>query len=181
MVYIILGKGFEEIEAIAPCDILRRGGVSVSFAAVGNDRAVTGGHGITLLADVLVSEADIASAEAIMVPGGMGGVETIMADKTAMKFIAQAAKAGVLLTAICAGPSVLAKLDLIDGRDITCYPGTENRMGRANCQTEKPVISESGLITARAPGSSVDFGLALLARLKDEKSAEKVRKALVVY
>ena len=78
MVYIILGKGFEEIEAIAPCDILRRGGVSVSFAAVGNDRAVTGGHGITLLADVLVSEADIASAEAIMVPGGMGGVETIM-------------------------------------------------------------------------------------------------------
>ena len=84
MVYIILGKGFEEIEAIAPCDILRRGGVSVSFAAVGEQRIVVGSHGISVLADILVSDILPSQDDTFVIPGGMGGVNSIKSDMLTM-------------------------------------------------------------------------------------------------
>jgi len=116
MVYIILGEGFEEIEVVTPCDILRRGGVSVKLAALGGEKCVSGSHGISVLTDITVSEIIISADDTLVIPGGMGGVNSIKADAAAMKFISEAAKAGTRLSAICAGPSVLAKLGLLDGR-----------------------------------------------------------------
>jgi len=179
MVYIVLGKGFEEIEAISPCDILRRGGVPVSFTAVGNEKAVVGAHGISVNADVLVCDVSATAGDTVVIPGGMGGVNSIKSDKTAMDFIDRAAKSGSDLAAICAGPSVLAQLGLIDGKEITCYPGNEKMMGKAHCNCEKSTVSDGTLITGRAPGAAMDFGLALLARLKGEETSEKIRMGLV--
>lgn len=179
MVYIVLGRGFEEIEAVTPCDILRRGGVPVSFAAVGNEKKVEGSHGINVNADVLVRDATAAVGDTVVIPGGMGGVNTIKSDKTAMNFIAQASKNGAALAAICAGPSVLAELGLIDGKEITCYPGKESIMGKAHCDCEKSTVTDGELITGRAPGESIDFGLKLLSRLKGEETSKKIRLELV--
>ena len=179
MVYIILGQGFEEIEAIAPCDILRRGGVDVKLAAVGSSKSVSSGRGITVLADVLTSDIVPEADDTFVIPGGMGGVNSIKSDAETMKLIDSAAKNGALLAAICAGPSVLAKLGLTDGKSITCYPGCEDLMGRALCDTKKITVSEKGLITGRSAGSAIDFGLAILAKLKGEKTAEKIRMDLV--
>ncbi len=179
MVYIILGEGFEEIEAVVPCDILRRGGVQVKFAAAGASKSVIGGHGITVVADVFTSDIIPSEDDTFVVPGGMGGVNSIKADNKTMRLLEAAAKKGSFLAAICAGPSVLAKLGLIDGKHITCYPGCEELMGSAICETEKPTASDTGLITGRAPGSAIDFGLKLLAHLKDEKTAEKIRTDMV--
>ncbi len=179
MVYIVLGKGFEEIEALTPCDILRRGGVSVSLAAVGNEKSVAGSHGISVNADVLIRDVLATANDTVVIPGGMGGVNTIKSDKTAMEFIGRAAKLGVALAAICAGPSVLAELGLIDGKEITCYPGNENMMGKAHCSCEKSTVTDGELITGRAPGASIDFGLKLLSRLKGEAIAKKIRLELV--
>jgi len=179
MVYIILGQGFEEIEAISPCDILRRGGVSVRLSAVGNDITVVGAHGIAVNADVLVRDVSATNDDTVVIPGGMGGVNTIKSDKTAMDFIDNAAKSGAALAAICAGPSVLAQLGLIDGREITCYPGNEKMMGKAHCKCEESTVTDGNLITGRAPGSSIDFGLKLLARLQGEEIAKKIRMELV--
>lgn len=179
MVYIILGEGFEEIEAVVPCDILRRGGVDTKFAAVGASKSVTGGRGISVLADILTTEIVPTVDDAFVIPGGMGGVNSIKADTKTMKLIESAANSGAFLAAICAGPSVLAKLGLIEGKHITCYLGCENLMGKAHCDTKKPIATDKGLITGRAAGSAIDFGLALLSHFKGEKTAEKVRTDLV--
>ena len=179
MVYIILGEGFEEIEAITPCDILRRGGVPVCFAAVGKQKTVTGSHGISVLADVLSSDIAPSADDTVVIPGGMGGVNSIKADMVTMKIIENAAEAGALLAAICAGPSVLAQLGLIKGKHITCYPGSEALMDGAICKASNPTVSDGMLITGRAPGSAIDFGLKLLSHFKGEAVANKIRMELV--
>lgn len=178
MVYIILGQGFEEIEAVAPGDILRRGGVKVCYAAVGSALAVLGSTGISVTADTLVRDIRPTAGDTIVIPGGMGGVDAIKHDETAMAMIARAAKDGAELAAICAGPSVLAKLDLLDGRNITCYPGCEKLMGRAVCHCEKATEQDGTLITGRAPGAALDFGYALLAHLRGTRTADAVRESM---
>ncbi|MDR1131466.1 MAG: DJ-1/PfpI family protein [Oscillospiraceae bacterium] len=179
MVYIILGEGFEEIEAVAPCDILRRGGVEVRLAAVGGGKAVKGAHGIALAADISAADIVPAKGDMLIIPGGMDGVRTIKADEDARQLIGRAAREGARLSAICAGPAVLAALGLTRGRHITCYPGTEGLMDGAVCQTDSAVVSDGELTTGRAPGAAIDFGLALLARLKGGAAADEVKKDLV--
>lgn len=179
MVYIFLGRGFEEIEAVAPYDILKRGAVPVKYAAVGNNIDVEGGHGIRVTADLFVGDIKPSKDDLFVIPGGMGGVDSIKSDKAAMALLGSAAKLGSGLAAICAGPSVLASLGLLDGRQITCYPGCEDMMGKAKCRTEFSIMNDAGLITGRAPGSAIDFGLALLERTVGAAVSEKARKSLV--
>jgi len=179
MVYIILGEGFEEIEAVTPCDILRRGGVSVSFAAAGAQKHIKGSHGISVLADVLSSEISPSADDTIVIPGGMGGVNSIKSDGITMRLIETAAKIGTELAAICAGSSVLAQLGLINGKHITCYPGSEELMDGAICEASLSAVSDGTLITGRAPGAAIDFGLALLSHLKGESVANRIRTELV--
>lgn len=179
MVYIFLGQGFEEIEAITPGDILRRGGVPVSFTAVGGEKLVTGGHGISVMADTLAGEISPVSGDTLVIPGGAGGVESIKSDGRTMKMLALGAENGAEFAAICAGPSVLALLGLLDGKTITCYPGCESLMGKAVCQSDKAVVTDGTLVTARAPGAAIAFGLALLAHIKGPAASEKVKTELV--
>ena len=100
MVYIILGKGFEEIEAVSPGDILRRGGVSVSYISADNKKTVEGAHGISFLADSCVSEVSPKAEDTVLIPGGMGGVESILASKAAMDFIKSAYSCGYTMAEI---------------------------------------------------------------------------------
>lgn len=180
MVYIILGKGFEEIEAVSPGDILRRGGVSVSYVSADSERTVQGAHGISLVADSCVSEVSPQEGDTVLIPGGMGGVESILASKTAMDFIKSAFDKGALLSAICAGPKVFARLGLLEGKNITCYPGCEDMMAGAICHTDKSVVEDKGLISARAPGSALEFGLSLLSHLAGEEKAKTIGSELVI-
>ena len=179
MVFIILGKGFEELEALSPCDILRRGGVSVAFAAVGTEKAVAGSHGITVSAELLTTEISPSADDTFVIPGGMGGVNSIKADSKTMKLIKTAADIGAGLAAICAGPSVLAELGITDGKHITCYPGCEKMMRAAICDSSKAVVSDGSLITGRSVGSAIDFSLALLSQIKGKNISDKVRTELV--
>ena len=125
MVYIILGKGFEPMEAIAPCDILRRGGAEVRFAGIGGT-LIEGGHGISVQADCTVEQMKLADTDMVLLPGGLGGVHSILASETAMNFIRLAYEKNYLIAAICAAPTILASLHITDGRRATCYPGLED-------------------------------------------------------
>ncbi len=178
MVYIILGTGFEEIEAVATYDVLNRGGVPVCFVSVGPS-PVTGAHGIRIDANFIVDIIYVDTADYIVIPGGMGGVSSIKSSRAAMEKIGSAAAAGTKLAAICAGPAVLAELGLLEGKTITCYPGCEELMTGALCDASLPVCLDGTLVTGRAPGSAIDFGLALLAEIKDKETAEKVRRDMV--
>ncbi len=177
MVYIILGAGFEEVEAIAPWDILRRGGVEVQYAGIGG-LEMTGGHGMTVKADITVEEMDWAAMEMIVLPGGMGGVHSILACPTAMEAIAHAWEQGRFVTAICAAPTVLAKIGITDGKRAVCYPGLEDQMGAASME-DTPAVRDGRLVTGQGPGAALDFGYLLLETLKGAEAAAQVRSEMV--
>lgn len=177
MVYIILGTGFEDIEAVAPCDILRRGGVDVQLAGIGG-RMVTGSNGVTVQADLTVEEMNLEAMEMIVLPGGMGGVRSILDSEAALHAVRYAGEHGRYVAAICAGPTVLAKLGITAGRRAVCYPGLEPEMDGAEMQ-DAPAVRDGRLITGRAPGAALDFGLLLLETLRGGEAAAKVRSGLV--
>lgn len=177
MVYVLLGTGFEEMEAIAPVDILRRGGVEVKTCAIG-DKTVVGGHGIPVTADITVEEISTYDMEMIVLPGGLGGVAAIRGCKEAMTAVQTAWEKGVYVAAICAAPTVLADLQIPDGKKATCYPGMETEMGRAIMENA-PVTVDGTLVCGQAAGSAAEFGFALLNLLKGEDVANSVRKAMV--
>lgn len=177
MVYILLGEGFEEVEAIAPCDILRRGGVEVSLVGIGG-KTITGAHGVRVESDIAVDEIDAASAEMIVIPGGLGGVEAIEGSAVASEKIVSAYAAGVELAAICAGPRVLAGLGLLAGKNATCYPGMESQMTGGVMKSKKSVVKDDKITTGRGPGSALDFGFALLEVLHGKDAAKKVREEM---
>ena len=175
MVYIILGNGFEEVEAIAPCDILRRGGVDVQFAGIGG-KTVTGAHGICVEADVTVEQ--MQDAEMIVLPGGLGGVASIRSSETAMNAVRTAWQTGKFVCAICAAPTILAQLGITDGKNATCYPGMEGEMGSAH-MTGLGAVTDGKVICGQAAGAAMAFGFELLKALKGAETAQKVRKSMV--
>lgn len=178
MVYIILGNGFEPVEAIAPCDILRRGGADVKLAGIGGT-LIAGGHGISVEADCTVEEIDENALEMVVLPGGLGGVASILGCQTALDVVTRAAESGKFVAAICAGPAVLAKLGITDGHRATCYPGCEAQMGSAVC-TGAPAERDGKVITGQAAGASCAFGLELLRALKGDAAAESVASGMVI-
>lgn len=177
MVYILLGKGFEEIEAVSPCDILRRGGVEVQFAGI-DGRLITGGNGITVQADCTVEEMDLNKMDMIVLPGGLGGVHSILGSETAMNAVRHAYENGKYVAAICAAPTILAGLGITDGRRAVCYPGMEDQMGSA-VMVDADAVEDGKVLTGRAPGAALEFGYLLLRTLKDAETAEKVRGGMV--
>ena len=177
MVTIILGTGFEEMEAICPCDMLRRGGVEVQFAGIGGTQ-ITGGKGITVQADCTVEDLDLQAMEMIVLPGGLGGVHSILASETAMNAVRYAWENGKYVAAICAAPSILAKLGITDGKKAVVYPGMEDQMGAAIMQ-DADAVRDGRVLTGRASGAAMDFGFLLLETLKDAETAAAVRAGMV--
>ena len=179
MVYMLLGTGFEETEAIAPLDLLRRGGVEVMTVGV-NGKVVYGGHGIGVEADILLEEMDLTAMEMIVLPGGLGGVASVRASGLAMEALRFARENGKFVAAICAGPTVLADLGITDGKNATCYPGCESGMGSARMVPDAPCVRDGNLITGTSAGCAVPFGLALVAALKGEEVAGDVAAKIVI-
>ena len=179
MVYMLLGTGFEETEAIAPLDLLRRAGVQALTVGV-NGKTVYGGHGIGIEADIALEEMDLTDLEMIVLPGGLGGVASVRASKDAMEALRFAWENGKFVAAICAGPTVLADLGITDGHKVTCYPGCEGGMGNADMVANAPCIRDGKLITGTSAGCAIPFGLALIEALKGEAAAKTVADQIVI-
>ncbi len=179
MVYVLLGTGFEETEAIAPIDLLRRAGVQVMTVGI-NGKIIYGGHGIGIEADILLGEMDLTDLEMIVLPGGLGGVASIRGSREAMDAIAFAHENDRYVAAICAGPTVLADLHITDGKNATCYPGCESDMGSAVIADRAACITDGKLITGTSAGCAIPFGLALIAALKGNDVANTVAQQIVI-
>ena len=178
MVYMFLGTGFEETEAIAPLDLLRRAGVDVKTVGL-NGPVITGGHGFGVAADIQIAELDISDADMVILPGGLGGVASIRGCEKAMEAIRFAYENGKYTAAICAGPTILAELHITDGKKATCYPGCEEQMGNA-IMVEAAAVTDGKLITGTSAGCAVPFGLALIAALKGPEAAEAIANQIVI-
>ncbi len=178
MIYMLLGTGFEETEAVAPLDLLRRAGVDVQTVGL-NGKVITGSHGIPIAADITIDELNRDAMEGIILPGGLGGVASIRGCKAAMDAIACARDRKLLTAAICAGPTVLADLGITGGKNATCYPGCEENMGSAN-MVEAAAVTDGTVITGASAGCAVPFGLELIAYLKGRDASNAIAKQIVI-
>ena len=179
MVYMLLGTGFEETEAVAPLDLLRRAGVDIMTVGV-NGKTVYGSHNIGIEADILLSEMDLTALDMIILPGGLGGVASVRASEEAMNALRFAWTNEKFVAAICAGPTVLADLGITSGKQATCFPGCEDGMGDAVMVAEAAAVRDGRLITGTSAGCAIPFGLELIKALKGENEAERIRKQIVI-
>ena len=179
MVYMLLGTGFEETEAIAPLDLLRRAGVDVLTVGV-TGKTVFGGHNIGVEADITMDEMDLTNLEMIILPGGLGGVASARASKPALDALKFAWENDKFVAAICAGPTVLADLGITDGKNATCYPGCESGMGSANMISDAACVRDGKLITGTSAGCAIAFGLALVEALKGKEAADAIARQIVI-
>lgn len=178
MVYVFLADGFEEIEAIAPIDLLRRAGKTVLTVGV-TGKTVMGAHNIPVNADI--TEAELTSmedCEMIVLPGGMPGTLNEEKSETVQSAIDFCVQNGVPVGAICAAPSILGHKGVLEGRKAVCYPGFEKDLLGADAGTED-VVTDGIFTTARGAGVAVDFGLELIRVLCGEEASCKIRAAII--
>lgn len=179
MVYVLLGTGFEEIEALTPVDLLRRAGVPVKTVGL-NGKTVFGGHAIGVACDLTIDELDIADAEMIVLPGGLGGVASIRACDRALEAVKAVHDNGKYVAAICAGPTVLADLGLLTGRKATCYPGQIPNMRDALVVENAACVTDGKIITGTSAGTATAFALALIEALKGPDAARAIADQIVI-
>lgn len=179
MIYMFLAEGFEETEALAPLDILRRAGLEVTTVGVGG-KTVMGAHGIPITADTVEDSLriDASSLDAVILPGGMPGTTNLDASKAVHAAIDSASECGALIGAICAAPMILGKKGLLNGKEAICYPGFEHHLSGAR-MSDRKVISDGNIITAKGMGVAIEFGLALTTALKGEGVSESIRSAIM--
>ena len=180
MVYVLLGEGFEEIEAITPIDLLRRVDVDVKSVSLTSDLMVQGGHGISVKADITLEQVDFADLEMLILPGGLGGVAAIIETPAAIDLILKVWSAKKKLAAICAAPKILAQLDIFDGLSVVCHPSVRNIITEAGgiVMPDLQVTCDKNLVTGKAAGSSIEFALELIAVMRDRETSDQIRQAI---
>jgi len=177
MVYVMLADGFEEIEALTVVDVLRRADIKTNTVSIGTDRTVTGAHKIPVIADLLISEADFEAAGMIVLPGGMPGSVNLFKNAVLAKAIDSMVSRRKWIAAICAAPFILGKRGYLKGKEAICYPGFEKDLAGAVIRDKKVVISDK-FITSKGPGTALDFALAIVSVLRDEKTADTLRAGM---
>lgn len=176
-VLIPLADGVEELEAVTIIDILRRGGVTVTSAALGATPTVVGARGVKLLADALWSTLAPDDFDALVLPGGGKGTEALLADQRVLETVRSFDEADKYVAAICAAPSVLAKAGVLEKRKATCYPSVAPQLGKA--YDDAPVIADGNIITSQGPGTAMLFALVLVRYFVDEETARRVADGLL--
>ena len=176
MIYVFLAEGFEEIEALATVDILRRAGMDVKTVSVTGKFEVTGSHGITVTADV--SEISLADIEAVVLPGGMPGTLNLKASDMVQNAIKYAFDNNKLMCAICAAPLVFGNAGFLKGKKAACYPGFEKELIDAEVVYD-PVAANGNIITSRGAGTAHLFAFEILKYFGKEKEAAELYKGMI--
>lgn len=177
MVYVMLADGFEEIEALAVVDILRRGDVKVKTVSVYNQDKITGAHGIIVVPDIAFPELKN-DAEMIVLPGGIPGTPNLQAHSALTELLCKEYAKGTYIAAICAAPMILGELNFLQGKTATCYPSFEKHLIGANCSINR-VCVDGNIITSRGAGTAHDFAFTLLSLLKDKTKSDEIRGAML--
>ena len=175
--YIFLAEGFEEIEAITPVDILRRANIDTVTVSTSTDKMVKGAHGITVEADKLFSEIKFSSEDYLILPGGMPGTTNLMTHEGLNNLIKSHYNAGSRVAAICAAPSLLGKLGVLNGREAIVYPGYEKNLIGAKI-SEKTIVESDNVLTAKGLGVAIDFSLKIVEIIKDKAVANSIATSI---
>ncbi len=176
-VYVFFADGFEEMEAFASVDILKRAGLNVEMITVTPDEIVKGAHGVSVLCDKNIENCDFFDADLIVLPGGMPGAATLGECKELHRQILQFAEEKKPIAAICAAPMVLGKLGVLKGKKATCYPGFEQYLEGAEC-TGALVERDGNIITGKGPGAAIKFALALVELMAGKEKVKELEEAM---
>lgn len=177
MIYCFLASGFEEIEAVAAVDTVRRGELEVKTVGIGG-KVITGSHGISVVADMEESELhDISDLTGVILPGGLPGTLNLGKSEIVKHCLRYANDNGKLLAAICAAPSVLGQEGYLEGKQAVCYDGFEELLMGATIGEGRTCVSEN-VITAIGAGAAIEFGVEIIRYFKGSEQAEAVRKSM---
>ena len=179
-VYVFLADGFEDVEALIPIDVLRRGGVDVTTVSISDFPLVQSAHGVNVEADIMFEQGDFTDADLLFLPGGMPGASNLFEHKGVCKAIVNQHMAGKKVAAICASPAVvLAPLGILDGKKATCYPGFESVLAENNATYTGDLVTVDGNVTTgEGPAAAFPFAYELLSQLVNKQTADQIAEAM---
>ncbi len=177
MVYILLAPGFEEIEALAPVDLLRRANIETATVSITGE-PVPGSHGVTVTADIALEDVDLSRADMVVLPGGGPGYKNLGKDPRVEQLVRAAVEKDLWVAAICAAPTLLGRWGLLEGKQAVCYPGMEEGLTGAQAKMDQGVVRDGKVITGRAAGDAIDFAAELIEVLRDRAAADKVLESI---
>jgi 4-methyl-5(b-hydroxyethyl)-thiazole monophosphate biosynthesis len=175
-----LADGFEEIEAISIVDVLRRAEIEVQMVSIMGKKEVVGAHQIAVLADILFEDVNYAQMDMIILPGGGPGTKNMSEHRGLAAILTKAANDGMWIAAICAAPTILGKLGLLEGKVATCYPGCEGQLTGADISSAVTTIVDGKTITSRGPGTSLEFALKIVEVLQGLAVANNLKKQMII-
>jgi 4-methyl-5(b-hydroxyethyl)-thiazole monophosphate biosynthesis len=179
-VYVFLADGFEDVEALIPIDVLRRGGVDVTTVSITDFPLVQSSHGVNIEADVMFEQCDFSDADLLFLPGGMPGATNLFDHKGVSKAIVDQHAAGKKVAAICASPAViLAPLGILEGKRATCYPGMEGALPEGGATYTGDLFTVDGNVTTgEGPAAAFPFAYELLAQLVNKQTADQIAEGM---
>lgn len=181
-VLLPLAKGFEELEAVALIDVMRRAGIEVRLAYIddtlSHGKVVTGANGIGVKAEISIRNVISDAFDMMVLPGGWGGTYAL-ADNTRVIDLVQEFKANKIIGAMCAAPFVLKKAGVL-GSDYTCYPGAKDEIDHPGYREDMKVVTDGNVMTSQGPGTAVCFGLSIVERLVGKESMKAVKDGMLL-
>ena len=179
-VYVFLADGFEDVEALIPVDVWRRGGLDVTTVSISDFPLVNSAHGVNVEADIMFEQGEFDDADLIFLPGGMPGASNLFAHKGVCKAIVDQYAAGKKVAAICASPAVvLAPLGILESKKATCYPGFESVLAENNATYTGNLFTVDGNVTTgEGPAAAFPFAYELLAQLVNKQTADQIAEGM---
>ncbi len=178
-VAVILADGFEEVEAVAVIDVLRRAGIDTVVAGL-HDGHITSARNVKVVPDRPIDTVKASDFDMLVLPGGQPGSDNLNADHRVKELITDFSQKGKLTGAICAAPYVLANAGVLSGRRATSYPSYKDRLGGASYE-EKSVVIDGNVLTSRGAGTALTFGLAIVEKLVSKEKAQKIKDAMLIH
>ena len=179
-VYVFLADGFEDVEALIPIDVLRRGGVEVVTVSTTEFPLVESAHGVSIEADIQFDQADYADADLLMLPGGMPGASNLFEHEGVCQAVKAQFESGKKVAAICAAPAVvLAQLGVLNDKKATCYPGFEKALDAAGATYTGDLVTVDGNVTtAEGPAAAFPYAYELLTQLVDKQTSDQIAEGM---
>ncbi len=179
-VYVFLADGFEDVEALIPIDVLRRGGVDVTTVSISDFPLVNSAHGVNVEADIMFEQGDFSDADLIFLPGGMPGASNLFAHKGVCKAVVDQFATGKKVAAICASPAVvLAPLGILEDKKATCYPGFESALAENNATYTGALFTVDGNVTTgEGPAAAFPFAYELLSQLVNKQTSDQIAEGM---
>lgn len=175
---VFLADGCEMVEALTPVDLLRRVGVVVETVSINDTEMIESSHKVLIKADKVFDENVADDADMVVLPGGMPGTLNLRAHAGVAKIVTDFHKEGKFVAAICAAPSVLGELGVLQGKKATCYPSFEEKLMGADVIMDEVAV-DGNVITSRGMGTAIPFALALVEALLDKETAAKLQEDVI--